>query len=176
MMIWVDRHSVISHTSSMRTRIESESTTTQGPCNKECFSPVWDFFFFFLELRTKFWRVPGIPNHLNQTWKWLNMATCSQIAVDYKWKIFLMAEWFDFHGQKHFWLNRGRRLGVPIVMQQKWIQLETMSLWVQSLALLSGLRIHIAMSCGVGCRCSSDLALLWLWHSPVATALIRLDP
>ena len=29
------------------------------------------------------------------------------------------------------------------------------------------------MSCGVGHRCGSDLALLWLWHSPAATALIR---
>ena len=29
------------------------------------------------------------------------------------------------------------------------------------------------MSCGVRCRCSSDPALLWLWHRPVATALIR---
>ena len=28
------------------------------------------------------------------------------------------------------------------------------------------------MSCGVGRRCSSDLALLWLWRRPVATALI----
>ena len=27
------------------------------------------------------------------------------------------------------------------------------------------------MSCGVGCRCGSDLALLW--HRPVATAPIR---
>ena len=34
---------------------------------------------------------------------------------------------------------------------------------VQSLALLSGLRISIALSCGVGCRCSSDPKLLWLW-------------
>ena len=31
----------------------------------------------------------------------------------------------------------------------------------------------IAMSCGIGCKCSSDLALLWLWRRPVATALIR---
>jgi len=30
------------------------------------------------------------------------------------------------------------------------------------------------MSCGVGCRRSSDPALLWLWHRLVATALIRL--
>ena len=31
----------------------------------------------------------------------------------------------------------------------------------------------MAMSCGVGCRHSSDLALLWLWHRPAAVALIR---
>ena len=30
----------------------------------------------------------------------------------------------------------------------------------------------VAVSCGVGCRHSSDLVLLWLWHRPVATALI----
>ena len=29
------------------------------------------------------------------------------------------------------------------------------------------------MSCGVGRRCASDLALLWLWRRPAATALIR---
>ena len=28
------------------------------------------------------------------------------------------------------------------------------------------------MSCGVGCRHSSDLALLWLWCKPAAVALI----
>ena len=31
----------------------------------------------------------------------------------------------------------------------------------------------VAMSCGVGRRRSSDLALLWLWHRPVATAPIK---
>jgi len=30
------------------------------------------------------------------------------------------------------------------------------------------------MSCGVGHRCGSDLALLWLWCKPAARALIRL--
>ena len=30
------------------------------------------------------------------------------------------------------------------------------------------------MSCGVGRRSGSDLALLWLWCRPVATDLIRL--
>ena len=29
------------------------------------------------------------------------------------------------------------------------------------------------MSCGVGQRCSSDPALLWLWRRPAAIALIR---
>ena len=29
------------------------------------------------------------------------------------------------------------------------------------------------MSCGVGRRCGSDPALLWLWHRPVATAPIE---
>ena len=29
------------------------------------------------------------------------------------------------------------------------------------------------MSCGVGRRFGSDLALLWLWHRPAATAPIR---
>jgi len=30
------------------------------------------------------------------------------------------------------------------------------------------------MSCGVGCRCGSDLEWLWLWCRPAAVALIRL--
>ena len=29
------------------------------------------------------------------------------------------------------------------------------------------------MSCGVGCRCGSDMALLWLWCRLAAIALIR---
>ena len=48
-----------------------------------------------------------------------------------------------------------------------------MRLQVQSLALLSGLRIGVAVSCGVGHRWGSDLPLLWLWRRPVATAPIR---
>ena len=28
------------------------------------------------------------------------------------------------------------------------------------------------MSCGAGCRCGSNLVLLWLWHRPGAAALI----
>ena len=31
----------------------------------------------------------------------------------------------------------------------------------------------LPLSCDVGCRHGSDLALLWLWRRPVATALIR---
>ena len=31
----------------------------------------------------------------------------------------------------------------------------------------------VAVSCGLGHRCSLDRVLLWLWHRPAATALIR---
>ena len=31
----------------------------------------------------------------------------------------------------------------------------------------------MAVSCGVGCRRSSDLALLWLWCRPAASAPIQ---
>ena len=55
----------------------------------------------------------------------------------------------------------------------KRIQLGTMRLGVQSLPLLSGLRILRCLSCGVGRRRGSDPAWLWLWLWPVATALIR---
>ena len=30
------------------------------------------------------------------------------------------------------------------------------------------------MSCGIGCRCSLDLALLWLWYRLAAVAPIRI--
>ena len=32
--------------------------------------------------------------------------------------------------------------------------------------------LALPVSCGVGCRRSSDPLLLWLWHRPAATALI----
>ena len=48
-----------------------------------------------------------------------------------------------------------------------------MRMQVQSLSSLSGLRICIAMSCGVGLRHSSDPTLLWLWYRPAATAPIQ---
>ena len=48
-----------------------------------------------------------------------------------------------------------------------------MTFQVRSLASLSGLRIGIAVSCGVGQRCGLDLALLWLWQRLAATAPIR---
>ena len=47
-------------------------------------------------------------------------------------------------------------------------QLVSMRTWVGSLTSLS-----IAVSCGVGHGCDSDLALLWLWHRLAATAPIR---
>ena len=47
--------------------------------------------------------------------------------------------------------------------------------WVQSLALLIGLRIWCCRElCRVGCRCGSDLPFLWLCCRLVATARIQL--
>ena len=46
-------------------------------------------------------------------------------------------------------------------------------MWVQSLALLSGLGSSIALSCGVGRRYDLDSALMWLWCRPAAAALIQ---
>ena len=54
---------------------------------------------------------------------------------------------------------------------RKRIRLVSMRMWVCSLALLSGSRIHITLSCCVGCRHSSDLA--WLWHRLTAVASIH---
>jgi len=48
-----------------------------------------------------------------------------------------------------------------------------MRIWVRSLALLSGLNIDIAVSCGVGCRHGSDPTLLWLWHRLAVIVPIR---
>ena len=57
--------------------------------------------------------------------------------------------------------------------QQTRIQLVSMRMWVRSLASLSGLSIQRAVSCGIGLRYDSDLALLWLWRRLAAVALIR---
>ena len=52
------------------------------------------------------------------------------------------------------------------------IPLGAMRLRVPSLASLSGWRSHVAVRYGVGCRCSSDPALLCLWCRPAVVALI----
>ena len=54
--------------------------------------------------------------------------------------------------------------GVPVVAQ--WLTNPTRNHEV------AGSVPALAVSCGVGCRRGSDPALLWLWHRPVATALI----
>ena len=43
---------------------------------------------------------------------------------------------------------------------------------VRSLASLSGSGIHANVTSDVGCRCGSDLVLLWLWCRWAAVALI----
>ena len=54
--------------------------------------------------------------------------------------------------------------------QWKLMLLASMKIQICSLALLSG---QATVSCGVGCRCGSDLAVLWLWCRLAALALIR---
>ena len=48
-----------------------------------------------------------------------------------------------------------------------------MNMWVQSPALLSGLRSGIDASCDIGCRCGSHPALLSLWCRLAAAAPIH---
>ena len=62
---------------------------------------------------------------------------------------------------------KNKRLGVPLVVQQKRIWLGTTRLQVLSLASTSELS-------GIGRRCGLDPALLWLWCRPTAVAPIQL--
>ena len=57
--------------------------------------------------------------------------------------------------------------------QQKRIHLGTMRLQVQSLAMLSGLRIRHCRELWCRSRCGLDLVLLWLWRRPAATSPIK---
>ena len=62
-------------------------------------------------------------------------------------------------------------LEFPLWLSRLRTQLVSMRMRVQSLASLIGL--SLAVSCGVGSRCGSDLLLLWLWHRAAAVALIQ---
>ena len=62
--------------------------------------------------------------------------------------------------------------GAPTVSQG--VKNLTVRMQVQSLVSLSGLRIQLAVSCGVGHRSDSDLPLLWLWCKPAA--LVPIGP
>ena len=57
--------------------------------------------------------------------------------------------------------KKKKRKGVPVVAQWKLIQLRTMSLWVRSLASLSGLRIHHCheLWCSLQMRLGSRVAV-----------------
>ena len=46
-------------------------------------------------------------------------------------------------------------------------------MWVQLWPHPVGREFGIAESCGIGCRCGSDPALLWLWQRLATAALIQ---
>ena len=74
----------------------------------------------------------------------------------------------DWDVRSHHWSKE--QWGVPIVAQGKqiWLASKRFDPWPCSVGWRSG----IAMSSGVGHRCGSDPALLWLWHRLVATVRI----
>ena len=88
------------------------------------------------------------PCRINSPWQNLSVLPRSWRQASWgQWPCLSCPELFPWHKSVHyFWINK-YFLGVPIVVQQKHIQLVSMRMWVQSLALL---RIQTAMSCGVG--------------------------
>ena len=69
---------------------------------------------------------------------------------------------------------RIRLQGIPLVAEQKRVQLVTMRMQIWSLATLSGRGSGIAVRCGVGRRHGLDPTLLWLWCRSKAVVLIWL--
>ena len=59
---------------------------------------------------------------------------------------------------------------IPVVAQTQPV---SMRMWVQSLTSRMGLRIQVAVSCGIGHRHSLDPMLLWLWCRVAAATLIQ---
>ena len=64
-------------------------------------------------------------------------------------------------------------MGIPLVAQSKRIQVVSMRMRVQSLALLRGLRIRQSCKLWQKSQTRSDPMLLWLWHRLAAGALIQ---
>ena len=76
-----------------------------------------------------------------------------------------MVQWFKNPTAEGF-QRVAQQVKNPNSIQEDAVSISGLIYWVKGCG--------IALRCGVGRRHGSDLALLWLWHRPAATALIRL--
>ena len=118
-------------------------------------------------------------SQINVLWEkpnWSREYLRALFSLKFQWIINILSKCEIFSSRKG-----GKKVWIKITLNWEFlwhgelrIQLVSMSMWVQSLALISGLAIRHCRSCGVGRRDSSDSALLWLWGRPVAAALTQL--
>ena len=87
----------------------------------------------------------------------LEPQDCSSQMVFRRAPHSLLSPWGNLSSSRHVGSSRTKKGGVPVVAQ--WLTNPTS---IQSLALLSGLRIQCG--CDLWCRSQMQLAWLWLWR------------
>ena len=111
------------------------------------FKPVFKSGIFYIETKLSKWCM----SHYSVKWKWdKNCGDTIQAAMSVLCNL------------------KNTSIGVSIVEQWKQIRLGTMRLQVQSLAVLSGLRIWHCPKLWCRSQYGSDLMLLWLWPTAIA--------
>ena len=82
-----------------------------------------------------------------------------------------VSAFLEFFGFFFFFFEKSEE--VPLWLSGKQARLVSMRTQVQSLASDQWVKgSGVAMRCGVGRRCGSDLTLLWLWCRPAVAALL----